>query len=75
MRLIVDADVTVGALGVTVHQPTEAISTDPARLRHRQPVCLADGYCLATARHTGSTIVSFDQRILRAAQREPMAVL
>lgn len=29
MRLIVDADVTVGALGVTVHQPTEAIATDP----------------------------------------------
>lgn len=66
---------SIQALGVTVHQPGEAIAVDAARLRRRHPVSLPDGYCLATARHTGSAIASFDQRILRAAQRERIAVL
>jgi predicted nucleic acid-binding protein len=60
----------VAALGVSVHQPNEAIGVEAARLRQRHPVSLPDGYCLATAKHTGSTLSSFDQKILRAAKRE-----
>jgi predicted nucleic acid-binding protein len=65
----------IRALGVTMHQPTEAIAVDAARLRQRHAVSLPDSYCLATAKHTGSTIASFDQKILKAAQREGIAVL
>ena len=65
----------ISALGVSVHQPTEAIAVEAARLRQRHPVSLPDSYCLATAKHTGSTIASFDQKILKAAQREGTAVL
>jgi predicted nucleic acid-binding protein len=65
----------IRALGVTMHQPTEAIAVDAARLRQRHPVSLPDSYCLATAKHTGSTIASFDQKILKAAQREGIAGL
>jgi predicted nucleic acid-binding protein len=65
----------IGALGVTVHQPTEAIAVEAARLPQRHPVSLPDGYCLATAKHIRSTIASFDQKILKAAQREGIAVL
>ncbi len=65
----------IGALGVTPHQPTEAIAIEAARLRQRHPVSLPDAYCLATAKHTGSTIASFDQKILKAAQHEGVAVL
>ena len=65
----------IGTLGVTVHQPTEAIAVEAARLRQRHPISLPDGYCLATAKHTGSTIASFDQKNLQAAQREGIATL
>jgi predicted nucleic acid-binding protein len=65
----------IRALGVSVHQPTEAIAVEAARLRQRHPVSLPDSYCLATAKHTGSTIASFDQKILKAAQREGIALL
>lgn len=65
----------IGILGVTVHQPNEAIAVEAARLRQRHPVSLPDGYCLATAKHTGSTIASFDQKALNAAQLEGIAVL
>lgn len=65
----------ISALSVSVHQPTEAIAVEAARLRQRHPVSLPDSYCLATAKHTGSTIASFDQEILKAAQREGIAVL
>jgi predicted nucleic acid-binding protein len=58
------------ALGVTVHQPNEAIGVQAARLRQRHPISLPDAYCLATAKHTGSTLCSFDQKILKAAKRE-----
>jgi predicted nucleic acid-binding protein len=60
----------IAALGVTVHQPNEAIGVEAARLRQRHPVSLPDAYCLATAKHTNSTIASFDQKILKAATRE-----
>lgn len=61
------------ALGVTVHRPGEATGVEAARLRGRHPISLADGYCLATARHTGSSLVSFDHKVLRAAERERLA--
>jgi predicted nucleic acid-binding protein len=39
-------------------------------LRQRHPISLPDAYCLATAKHTGSAIASFDERILKLADRE-----
>jgi predicted nucleic acid-binding protein len=60
----------IAALGVTVHQPNEAIAVEAARLRQRHPISLPDAYCLATAKHTGSAIASFDERILKLADRE-----
>jgi predicted nucleic acid-binding protein len=64
------ARAAIAALGVTVHQPNEAIAVEAARLRKRHPVKLPDAYCLATAKHTGSALSSFDQKILKAARRE-----
>jgi predicted nucleic acid-binding protein len=60
----------IAALGVSVHQPNEAIGVEAARLRQRHPISLPDAYCLATAKHTGSTLSSFDQKVLKAAKRE-----
>jgi predicted nucleic acid-binding protein len=65
----------IAALGVTVHQPNEAIGVEAARLRHRHPISLPDAYCLATAKHTGSVVASFDEKILRAAGREQIDVV
>jgi predicted nucleic acid-binding protein len=59
------------ALGISTHQPSETIAVDAARLRGRHPISLPDAYCLATAKQTGSTIVSFDDKLLRAANNEP----
>lgn len=64
----------ITALGVTVHQPNEAIGVEAARLRRRHPISLPDAYCLATAKHTGSALSSFDQKILKAAKREGVKV-
>jgi predicted nucleic acid-binding protein len=64
----------IAALGVTVHQPNAAIGVDAARLRQRHPISLPDAYCLATAKHTGSTVASFDEKILKAAEREQIDV-
>lgn len=65
----------IGALGVTVHQPNEAVAVEAARLRRRHPVSLPDGYCLATAKNSNSTLASFDQKILRAAQIEGVKIV
>jgi predicted nucleic acid-binding protein len=65
----------ISALGVTVHQPSEAVAVEAARLRQRYPVSLPDGYCLATAKHSNSTLASFDQKILRAAQIEGVTIV
>jgi predicted nucleic acid-binding protein len=67
---LADAREAIAALGVAVHQPNEAIGVETARLRQRHPISLPDAYCLATAKHTGSTLSSFDQKILNAAKRE-----
>ena len=63
----------IAALGVSVHQPGEAIGVEAARLRARHPISLADAYCLATAKHTIGTVASFDLKVLRAANAEQLA--
>lgn len=67
----------IAALGVSAHRPSEAIAIDAARLRGRYPISLPDAYCLATAKQTGSTVISFDHKLLQAAsdhqvELEPM---
>ncbi len=64
----------ITALGLSVHCPNEAIGVDAARLRQRHPISLPDAYCLATARHTGATLVSFDRKVLRASEHERINV-
>jgi predicted nucleic acid-binding protein len=63
------------ALGVGVHRPGEGIGVEAARLRRTHPISLPDAYCLATAAGTGSSVASFDQRILRAAAAEGIPVV
>jgi len=67
----------IGALGVEVHRPGEAIGVRAARLRGQHSISLPDAYCLATAGHTGGTVASFDRKVLRAAEVEhlPIAVM
>ena len=65
----------IAALGVTTHQPNQAIAVDAARFRQRHPISLPDAYCLATAKHTGAAVSSFDQKILKSAVREGVQVI
>jgi predicted nucleic acid-binding protein len=65
----------IGALGVVVHQPSEAVGVDAARLRGKHPISLPDAFCLATARHAGGAIASFDRKVLRAAEAEQIALV
>ena len=60
----------IAALGVAVHQPGESIGIEAARLRARHPISLPDAYCLATAKHTGARLASFDRKVIRAAEAE-----
>jgi predicted nucleic acid-binding protein len=60
----------IAALGVAINRPGEAIGVEAARLRRAHPIGLADAYCLATARHLGCSIASFDQKVLGAAAAE-----
>lgn len=60
----------IAALGVAVHQPNEATGVEAARIRQRHPISLPDAYCLAAAKHTGSAVSSFDQKLLKAAKHE-----
>jgi predicted nucleic acid-binding protein len=60
----------IAALGVEIHRPNEAIAVDAARLRGTYPISLPDAYCLATARDANGSLASFDERVLRAAERE-----
>jgi predicted nucleic acid-binding protein len=64
----------IAALGVEVHRPGEAIGVQAARLRGHHPISLPDAYCLATARHTGGTVASFDRKVLRAAEAERLLI-
>ncbi len=63
----------IAALGVAIHQPSEAIGVDAARLRGAHPISLPDAYCLATARYADASVASFDEKVLRAAEREGIA--
>jgi predicted nucleic acid-binding protein len=65
----------IGALGVAIHQPDEAIAVEAASLRHTHPLSLPDAYCLATAHRIGAGVVSFDQKVLRAAKSEGIALI
>jgi predicted nucleic acid-binding protein len=67
------ARAAIAALGVAIHSPNAAIGVDAARLRARHPISLPDAYCLATARHTGSLVASFDRKLLRVAEAEEIA--
>jgi predicted nucleic acid-binding protein len=60
----------IAALGVTIQQPSEAIAVDAARLRGRHPISLPDAYLLASPKHVGATIASFDRKVKQAAERE-----
>jgi predicted nucleic acid-binding protein len=64
----------IAALGVQVHQAGEALGVEAARLRSTHPISLPDAYCLATARHADAAVASFDEKILRAAEREGIAL-
>jgi predicted nucleic acid-binding protein len=63
----------IAALGVTVHQPTESIGVDAARLRGRHAISLPDGYLLATARQARAVVASFDRKVVRSANAEGIA--
>lgn len=63
----------IAALGVAIHQPNEAIGVEAARLRGRHPISLPDAYCLATAKHAGGSVASFDRKVIRAAEAERLA--
>ena len=65
----------IAALGVAISRPSEAIGVEAARLRGARPISLPDAYCLATARYAGAPIVSFDENVRRAAEREGIAVI
>jgi predicted nucleic acid-binding protein len=63
----------IAALGVAVHQPSEAIGVAAAALRGAHPISLPDAYCLATARTVDAELASFDGKVLRAARLEGIA--
>jgi predicted nucleic acid-binding protein len=64
----------IAALGVAIHQPGEAIGVEAARLRSAHPISLPDAYCVATAHYAKASVVSFDEKVLRAAEAEGIAV-
>jgi predicted nucleic acid-binding protein len=63
----------IAALGVAVHQPGEPIGVEAARLRSRHPISLPDAYCLATAKHAGGSVASFDRKVIHTAEIEGIA--
>ena len=74
-RLLLAAREAIAALGIAVHQPGEAVGVDAARLRGAHPISLPDAYCLATARSTNAAVASFDEKVLRAAEREGLTLV
>ena len=71
---LADAREAIAALSVTTHQPSEAVAVDAARLRGRHPISLPDAFLLATARHIGAAIATFDRKVQQAAQRERLTL-
>jgi predicted nucleic acid-binding protein len=68
------ARLAISALGVEVRQPSESVGVEAARLRRAHPISLPDAYCLATARQARASLVSFDARVVRAAEAERIAI-
>lgn len=68
------ARLAIAALEVAIHQPTEAIAVQAARLRGRHPISLPDAYLLATARQIGAAVASFDLNVTRAAESEQLPI-
>jgi predicted nucleic acid-binding protein len=64
----------ITALGLEIHLPNDAIAVEAAKFRQRYPVSLPDAYCLATAKHTKACLASFDQKVLKAARSEGLAI-
>lgn len=62
------ARAAIAALGVEICLPTESIGVHAAELRGHHPISLPDAYALATARHLGATVASFDRKVLRAGK-------
>jgi len=60
----------IAAFGVAAHRPSEAVAVDAARFRGRHPISLPDAFLLASAKHVGATVASFDEKVTRAAKRE-----
>jgi predicted nucleic acid-binding protein len=58
-----------------MHPPGEAIGVEAARLRRAHPISFPDAYCLATAGHTDAAVASFDEELLRAAEREGVTLV
>lgn len=69
------ARTAITALGVSTHSPSELIAVDAARLRGRHPISVPDSYALATTRHAGGAVASFDARLLKAAAAEGIATI
>jgi predicted nucleic acid-binding protein len=65
----------IAALGVQVHRPGEAVGVEAARLRSTHPISLPDAYCLTTARYADAAVASFDEKVVRAAEREGIALI
>jgi predicted nucleic acid-binding protein len=65
----------IAALGISIHQPGEAVGVEAARLRSRHPISLPDAYFLATARYADAAVASFDEKVLRAGEREGIALI
>jgi hypothetical protein len=47
----------IAALGVSVHQPNEAIGVEAARLRQRHPISLPDAYSRSARSRLGAAAV------------------
>jgi len=65
----------IAALAIAVHQPSEAIAVDAARLGSRHPISLPDAYLLASAKYIGASVASFDRKVQQAASRESLATV
>jgi predicted nucleic acid-binding protein len=58
----------IDALGLQLVPPTAAISRDAAQLR-ALGISLADGFALATALASDSSVATFDRRVRRAVRK------
>ena len=78
MKLLLDADVLIGALDRSdAHheRARELLVGARERQRGRHPISLPDAYLLASAKHAGAAVGSFDGRVQQAAQLEGLTSL